>query len=61
MVYDTKNYRVYGFCPSSGILETRGHTVLETGCASALRRWEGDIYSVGSLTKRELQSLDQRW
>jgi hypothetical protein len=32
MVYNTQNYWVFGLRPSSGILETRKHNVLETGC-----------------------------
>jgi hypothetical protein len=46
-----QNYWVFGLFPSSGILDTRKHDVLETGCVSVLR-WRGeDTYSVGSLRK----------
>jgi hypothetical protein len=27
MVYNTQNYRIFGLCPSSGILTTRKHNV----------------------------------
>jgi hypothetical protein len=30
MVYNTRNYSVFGLCPSSGILKTRDHNVSET-------------------------------
>jgi hypothetical protein len=36
-----QNYWVFGLCPSSGILETRKHNVLETGFVSVLR-WGGN-------------------
>jgi hypothetical protein len=50
MVYHTQNYWVFGLFPSSGILGTRKHDVLETGSVSVLRSvWGEDIYSVGSL------------
>jgi hypothetical protein len=39
MVYNTQNYRVFGPCPSFGIVETREHDVSETGSASVL--WWG--------------------
>jgi hypothetical protein len=32
-----RNYRVFGLCPSSGILKTREHNVSETGSLSVLR------------------------
>jgi hypothetical protein len=35
-----QNYRVFGLCPCSGILETRKHNVSETGYVSVLR-WGG--------------------
>jgi hypothetical protein len=41
--------RFFGLCPSSGILETRKHNVLETGSVSVLRLWGEDTYSTGSL------------
>jgi hypothetical protein len=44
-----QNYWVFGLLPSSGILNTRKHNVLETGAVSILR-WR-DTYSVGSLRK----------
>jgi hypothetical protein len=31
MVYNTQNYCVFGLFPSSGILETTEHDVLESG------------------------------
>jgi hypothetical protein len=34
MVFNTQNYWVFGFFPSSGILETREHDVSETGSVS---------------------------
>jgi hypothetical protein len=37
MVYNIKNYLVFGLCPQSGILETRKHNVSETGSVSVLR------------------------
>jgi hypothetical protein len=42
---------VSGLSPTSNILKTRKYSVSETGCVSALRREEGDTYSVGSLRK----------
>jgi hypothetical protein len=33
MMYNTRNYWVFGLCPSSGILETRKRDVSETGSA----------------------------
>jgi hypothetical protein len=39
MVYITQNYWVFGLCPSSCILKTREHNVLETGYVSILE-WE---------------------
>jgi hypothetical protein len=30
MVYNIQNYRIFGLCSPSGILEARKHTVLET-------------------------------
>jgi hypothetical protein len=53
MVYNTQNYWGSGPHPSSGILETKRHEVLETGSVSVLRRWDEDMHLVGSL-----QSLD---
>jgi hypothetical protein len=35
--FEVQNYWVLGFCPSSGILETRKHNVSETGSVSVLR------------------------
>jgi hypothetical protein len=40
MTYNTKNYWVFGLCPSSGILKTRGHSVLETGLFLSSGEWE---------------------
>jgi hypothetical protein len=37
MVYTTRNYGIFGPCPSSGILETRKHNVSEIGSLSVLR------------------------
>jgi hypothetical protein len=34
---DSQKYWVFGLFPSSGILETRKHDVLETGSVSVLR------------------------
>jgi hypothetical protein len=51
MVYNTQNHCFFwggGFCPSSGILETRKHNVSETGSVSVLRLGGEDTYSVGS-------------
>jgi hypothetical protein len=45
------NHWVSGICASSGILNNRKHDVLETASVAALRRGEGDTYSVGSLRK----------
>jgi hypothetical protein len=36
-IHPTQNYWVFGLCPSSSILETRKHSVLETGSVSVLR------------------------
>jgi hypothetical protein len=41
MVYNTQNYWVFQLFPSSGILESRKHDVLETGSLSILR-WKGE-------------------
>jgi hypothetical protein len=57
MVYDTQNYWAFGLCPLSGIQKTREHNISETGSVSNIR-WEGDTYSVESLRKSELQSVD---
>jgi hypothetical protein len=34
--YDIRNYYIFGICPSSRILKTREHDVLETGPVSVL-------------------------
>jgi hypothetical protein len=36
MMYDTQNYGVYGFCPSSRIQNTRKHEVSETSSHSCV-------------------------
>jgi hypothetical protein len=41
-----QNYWGSGLCPSSGIIKTRKHNILETGSDSILRRREEDTYSV---------------
>jgi hypothetical protein len=54
MVYNTRNYWVFGLRPSSGILQKfRGHDVLENGSVSVLRTGGGgeNTLSVGSLRK----------
>jgi hypothetical protein len=52
MVYNIKDYRVFGHCPSSGILKsTKEHNVSEFGSIFVLRCGVGDIYSVGSIRK----------
>jgi hypothetical protein len=51
MVYNTQNYWVYGFFPSSSILENRKHDVSESGSVSVLTRGVEDTYSVGLLRK----------
>jgi hypothetical protein len=52
MVYNTQNYWVLGLCPSSVILETRKHSVSESGSVSVLKLGGGgDSYCVGSLRK----------
>jgi hypothetical protein len=50
MVYNTQNYWVFGLCPSSGILETRKHTVSESDLFLSSSEG-GDTYSVRSLRK----------
>jgi hypothetical protein len=37
MVYITQNYRFFGLCPSSGILETRKSNVSDSQPVSVLR------------------------
>jgi S-adenosylmethionine hydrolase len=37
MVYNTQNYWIFGLSPSSGVLETRKHSVSETESVSILR------------------------
>jgi hypothetical protein len=37
MVDDTQDYWGFGLLPSSGILDNRGHDVLETGSVSVFR------------------------
>jgi hypothetical protein len=37
MVYNTKNYWVFGFCPATGILKAREYNVLEIESVSFLR------------------------
>jgi hypothetical protein len=61
MVYNTRNYLVFGLFPLSGILGSRKHDVSETGSVSVLRCvcvcvcvcvcgcGGEDTYSVGSL------------
>jgi hypothetical protein len=41
-----QNYWVFGLCPSSGILKTIEHKVLETGCFHPQVRG-GNIYLTG--------------
>jgi hypothetical protein len=41
MVYNTKNLRVSGLRPSSGILTTRKQNVSETGSVSFFKSGEG--------------------
>jgi hypothetical protein len=36
-IHPTQNYCGFGLCPSSSILETRKHSILETGSVSVLR------------------------
>jgi hypothetical protein len=51
--YNLQNYWVFGFFPSSGILENGKH-ISETGSVSVLR-WGGeDTYSLGSLQRANL-------
>jgi hypothetical protein len=38
-VYNAQNYWVSRFCPSSGILNTRGHSVSEAESVSILKGW----------------------
>jgi hypothetical protein len=41
MVYSTtQNFWVFGLCPLPGILKTREHNVLETGCFRSQLRGE---------------------
>jgi hypothetical protein len=58
MMYNTQNYWVFGLCPSSGILETRKHSISETGSVSVLR-WGGKTPTLlGPLERANLkQSL----
>jgi hypothetical protein len=44
---EDQNYSVFGLCPSSGILKTRKHSILETGSTSILW-WGGLALSKGS-------------
>jgi hypothetical protein len=37
LVYKTRNYWIFGFCPLSGVLKTRKHKVSETGSVSVIR------------------------
>jgi hypothetical protein len=46
-------------CPAPGNLNTKRHIVSETGSVSVLRWWEEDAYSVGSLKRSQLQTLDK--
>jgi hypothetical protein len=48
MVYNTRNYWVFGLTPLSSILKTREHNVSETGSV-AFSGEGGDTYSFGSL------------
>jgi hypothetical protein len=60
MVCNTQNYSVFGLCPSSGILETRKHNVLETGSVSVLR-WEGEAHTpLGPLERANLNHWTTR-
>jgi hypothetical protein len=51
-------YWVFGHCPSSGILETRKHSVSETGSVSVLRWEEKTPTLLGSL---KLTSITGLW
>jgi hypothetical protein len=42
MVYKSRNYWVFGLCPSFGILKIREHNVSETGSVSFLRSRGGE-------------------
>jgi hypothetical protein len=49
---------VFGLCPSSGILKTREHNVLETGPVSVLR-WRGETPT--QLSPLERVNLSLQW
>jgi hypothetical protein len=55
MVYNTQNYWVFGFRPSSGILKTRKQNVSETACVSVLR-W-GRRYLLFWVPQKQLTSI----
>jgi hypothetical protein len=46
-----------GLSPSSGILSNQERNVSEIGSVSGFRLGEGDIYSVGSLSKRTVNEV----
>jgi hypothetical protein len=54
MVYNIQNYWVFGLCPSSGILSTRTHNVLETRSVSILRWGEETPTLSGPLERANL-------
>jgi hypothetical protein len=56
MVYDTRNYWVFGLCPSSGILKTLENTAFRKLDLFPSSGEGGDIYSVGSVRKSSAPS-----
>lgn len=51
-IQHVQNYRVFGHCSSSGILNTRKCNASRIGSVFALWWWEEGIYSVASLRKK---------
>jgi hypothetical protein len=59
MVYNTRNYWVFGLCPSSGILKYREHNVSETGSVSVLRSGGKTPTLLGPLERDKLNQWVQ--
>jgi hypothetical protein len=54
----SQNYWVFGLCPSSSILKTRGHCILETGSVFVLRcGWGGKAPTLLGPVEKELTSI----
>jgi hypothetical protein len=55
---NNQNYWVFGFCPSSGIIQTREPNVSETGSVSVLRWGRETPTLLGPLERAIFNSLE---